>query len=116
MSADLPKSERPLSEQFRIVAKQYAAANKEASFKERTRSGHRSRLIARMIAESNEKLSVAMATMRVEATDDWLDYNREMVEERERADVLKAQMEYIRICQWEQNDANANARQERKLD
>lgn len=115
MTADLPKSEQPLSEQFRTVAKRYAAANKQASFMERTRSAHRSRLMAKMIAESNSNLSVAKATLLVEASDDWLEYNREMTDEREKADLLKAQMEYIRICQWEQNDANANARQERKL-
>jgi len=112
---EMPQHERPLSEQFRVVAKQYVAAKKQARFMERTRSATRDRIAARIIRESKEKITKAQAIFNVQISDEWMQYNQDLADAEEKADILFAQKEFIKIQQWEMTDANANVRTERKM-
>jgi hypothetical protein len=115
--SDMPQHERPLSEQFRVVAKQYVAAKKQARFMERTRSATRDRMAARIMRESigKEKITKAQAIFSVQISDEWMQYNLDLADAEEKADILFAQKEFIRLQQWEMTDANANIRTERKM-
>ena len=114
MTDDMPEHERPLSEQFRVVAKQHVAARKQARYMERTRSAMRDRMVARVMSESSVKTTKAEALFRVQISDEWLQYNRDLADAEEKADILFAQKEYIALVQWERNNENANARHERR--
>lgn len=55
------------------------------------------------------------AEMQVKASEDWSDFIAEMVTARRSANLLKVQMEYIRMKSGEQNSAEATKRAEMKL-
>lgn len=112
---EMPRHERPLSEQYRVVAEQFGEAYRQASFMENTRSGMLARLIKKEMASSNEKLTRATAELNVKASDAWFEFNDELAKAKERVEILRAQKKFIEMRQWEQADANANVRAEKRM-
>ena len=112
---EMPQHERPLSEQYRIVAHQFADAFGRASFMENTRSGMLARMTKKIIATSNEKISRAAAESEARASDEWFEFNENLAKAKERVEILRAQKKYIEMQQWEMTDANANVRTERRM-
>jgi hypothetical protein len=53
--------------------------------------------------------------MRVKASDEWKEHVVSMVQTRERASLLKVQLEYIRMKHYEWQSFNATRRAEMKL-
>lgn len=111
--AEIPEGERSLSEQFRVVAKNYVEADKAASLLEETKTAVFSQKVMRhMVAHD---CAVNKAEHAVKASDDWLEHLTKMVEARSEANLLKVQLEYIRMrfAEWQSSDANERA--ERKM-
>jgi len=106
----LPENERPISEQFRIIAKEWADLDGAARMYEATRHDV---LNQRMLA-LNAK-SVSMAEMMVRASPEWHDFTAKMVEARTAANRKKLQLDYIQMRHREWIAADANARSERRL-
>lgn len=113
--ADLPARERPLSEQYRIVAKAFAEAYGDASYLRNTRTGELAKMVKRIMGQSNEKMSNAKAEMEAKASDHWFDFNLKLAKAEERVEVLRAQKKYLEMLQWEHTDANANIRAEKRM-
>ena len=109
---DIPASERPLSEQYRIVAKQFASAYGQATFMENTRSGELAKMVKKRMDEANEKITRATAEMEVKASEPWYDFNERLALAKEKVEILRAQKKYIEMVQWERNNADANRRKE----
>ena len=101
---------RPLSEQYRIIAKKYVEADAAASLLEETKTA----MLAQWMAEEGE-MPVSRAEMLVKASGKWMDYIHDMVEARKKAALLKAQLEYIRMQFSEQQSKEATQRAEMKL-
>lgn len=101
---------QPISEQFRITAKEWVEANTAADMLEECKSAV---LSQQMI--SLEAPSVAKAEMEVKASDEWLEYLRKMVEARGKANLLKVKCEYLRMRFQEQSSAEASKRAEMRL-
>lgn len=101
---EMPEHERPISEQFRIVAKQWVDAHAAANLLEETKSA----VLSRLMMNLGREVSVARAEMEVKAGDDWKEHIEKMVEARKKADLLRVQMKYIemRFSEWQSNDAN----------
>lgn len=106
----LPESERPISEQFRVVARQYVDADAAANLLEETKSAVLAKL---MMAEGD--IPVSKAEMRVKASKAWADHIEHMVNARAKATRLKVQMDYLRMRHSEWMSETANARAERKM-
>jgi hypothetical protein len=111
---ELPPRERPLSEQFRLVALQYADADAAASLLEETKSATVSHLIGQLIA-GDPKLSEARAERTVKGSAQWREYVETMCASRARANRLRLQLEYIRIKVSEWQSHEANSRHEARL-
>jgi hypothetical protein len=103
-------SNLPLSEQFRIVAKKWVDADSAASMLEETKSA----VLSKMMASLGD-MPVSKAEMQIKASDEWHDYIKSMVEARERAALLKVQLEYIRMKFHEWQSHSANRRAEMRL-
>lgn len=101
---------RPLSEEFRVVAKRWVDADAAANLLEATKSAF---LAKRMTAQGD--MPVSRAEMTVKASEEWTDYVEKMVRAREQAALLKAQLEFIRMRHAEEQSANATRRQEMRL-
>jgi hypothetical protein len=100
----------PLSEQFRIVAKQWVDADSAANMLEETKSA----VLSKMMLDLGD-MPVSKAEMKVKASDEWREHVASMVQARERASLLKVQLEYIRMKFYEWQSFNATKRAEMKL-
>jgi hypothetical protein len=102
--------ERPLSEQFRLVAKKWVDADAAASLLEETKSA----VLSRMMAAYGD-IPVNRAELNVKSSDEWLEFITKMVKAREQAALLKVQLEYIRMRFNEWQSHNATKRAEMRL-
>ena len=98
--------DKPLSEQFRIVAKQWVDADSAANLLEETKSADLARLMA-----GQGDMPVSRAEMNVKASDNWMEHITKMVTARERASLLKVQLEYLRMRfnEWQSDTATRRA-------
>lgn len=92
----------PWSEQYRIVAKQWVDANAAAEFREEMKSATLSRL---MVKQGD--VPVSRAEMNVKASDEWGEYLEQMTDARKSANLLKVQLEYLRMkfSEWQSHEA-----------
>lgn len=97
---------RPLSEQYRIIAKKWVEADSAANMLEETKSA----VLAKMMADLGD-MAVSKAEMQVKASDAWRDHITKMVEARSQASLLKVQLEYIRMrfMEWQSHSATRRA-------
>ena len=111
---DLPRDQRPLSEQFRIVSKQWGDADNAAFLMDEMKTTVLAQRKADLIS-INPKLSDAAAERMVKADPEWEKYIREMCAHRSRANLLRQQLRYIEMRHREWISADANARKELHL-
>ena len=103
-------ADKPLSEQYRIVAKKWVDADGAANMLEETKSA----VLSKMMVDLGD-MPVSKAEMQVKASDAWREHVTQMVEARSQASLLKVQMEYIRMKFHEWQSHAANRRAEMKL-
>lgn len=99
-------SNKPLSEQFRLIAKKWVGAETAASLLEETKSA----VLSKMMADLGD-MPVSRAEMRIKASQEWRDYIEKMVEARSQASMLKVEMELIRMqfSEWQSREATKRA-------
>ena len=102
--------DRPLSEQFRLIAKKWVDADSAASLLEETKSA----MLARMMSAFGD-IPVNRAELNVKASEEWLDFITKMVKAREVANMSKVRLEYIRMKFSEWNSHEATKRAEMKI-
>lgn len=105
-----PGDEMSLSEQFRLVAKDYVDADNAASLLEEMKSATLSQLML-----ANGDIPVSRSEMMVKGSDAWKTYIHNMVEARKKANELKFRMEWLRMRHSEQQSSEATRRAEMKL-
>lgn len=103
-------SNLPISEQFRVIAKKWVDADSAANMLEETKSAFLNQL---MLAQGD--MAVSKAEMIVKASPEWKEYVESMVNARKAANLLKVQLEYIRMQFYEWQSHNATRRAEMKL-
>ncbi len=107
-------SNQPLSEQFRIIAKQWVDADNAASLLEETKTTVLAQRKADLI-KIEPDLADNAAERRVKADPEWEKWITEMVEARTKANRLKLQLEYIRMRHAEHQSFEASKRAEMRL-
>ena len=112
--SQLPQDQRPLSEQYRLIAKRWANADNAAHILEELKTTALEQRKSNLI-EADPTLSETKAERLAKAADDWAKYIRDMCAARGRANLLKQQLKYIEMRHREWIAADANARSERKL-
>ena len=106
------QSNLPWSEQFRIIAKRYVDADAAATLLEESKSATLSQMMLRL---TDTISSVSGRETYVKASDEWHEYIETMIVARKNANLLKFQLEYIRMKHWENNNHDANKRAETRL-
>ena len=107
-------SNYPISEQFRIVAKKWVEADKAASLMEETKSSVLSEMINGVISY-NIDMPYNKAELSAKSNPEYKEFITTMVEFRSKANLLKVQMEYLRMQFQEWSSHEANARAEKRL-
>jgi hypothetical protein len=100
----------PWSEQYRIVARKWVEADAAASLLEDTKSAF---LSQRMQAHAD--LPVSRAEAMIKGAPEWVDFVEKMVAARKQANLLKVQLEYLRMKFSEWSSENATKRAEMRL-
>nr|WMC99300.1 hypothetical protein RAR13_11645 [Aminobacter aminovorans] len=100
----------PLSEQFRLVAKEWVEADSAARLLEETKTAV---LSQRMKALGD--MPAAHSEREVKAGPEWSDFLDKMVRARTQANLKKVQLEYIRMQFSEAQSFEATKRAEMKL-
>jgi hypothetical protein len=112
--SELPQQERPISEEYRLVAKRWIDADAAARLREEMKTTSLEQMKQNLIEKQGD-MPDSHAERRVKAGKDWEEYIRQMVEARTDANRLKAQLEYVRMKFSEHQDFNASARAEMRL-
>jgi DNA polymerase III gamma/tau subunit len=110
----LINSNQPLSEQFRLLAKQWVKLDAAASLLEETKSAQLSSMVAAVIG-ANPELAHNAAERTVKAGKEWKDTVEAIVEARRKANLAKVAVEYIRMKHSENQSYQATKRAEMKL-
>lgn len=113
-ASEMPEHERPISEQFRIVAKAWVIADAQARLLEEMKTTRLEQQKQRLIDVEGD-MPDSHAERRVKATPEWETYIQGMVDAKTEANLKKAQMEFLRMRFTEIQDANASARAEQRL-
>ncbi len=104
-------SNLPLSDQYAEIGEKWARADFEASKMEVQRSAR----LAEFIIALGDKIPHNRAESQVKASADWQKYNEEMVTKRRDANLLKVQMEAMRMAYGEWQSQSANERVQARL-
>ena len=107
---EMPARYRPISEEFRLVAKAWVDADAAANLLEETKSA----VLAEKMANLGD-MPVNRAELTVKASKEWHDHLAEICDARKKANLRKVQMEYVRMkfSEWQASDANS--RSERRM-
>lgn len=100
----------PISEKFRLVAKEWVTLDAAANMLEETKSAV---LSQKMLALGD--IPVSRAEMQVKGSLEWLDFIGKMVEARRAANLKKVQLKYLEMQFSELQSKEATARAERRL-
>jgi putative sterol carrier protein len=102
--------DRPLSEKYRLVAKQWVQADAAARILEETKSA----VLAQRMAALGDK-PAAHAERDVKASPEWSDFITGMVDARTAANLARVKLKYIEMKAAEQQSKEATKRAEMKL-
>lgn len=100
----------PWSEQYRIVARKWVDADAAASLLEDTKSAFLSQKM-----QQHADLPVSKAEAIIKGSAEWADFIEKMVAARKQANLLKVQLEYLRMKFSEWQSAEATKRTEARL-
>jgi hypothetical protein len=112
--SELPQQDRPLSEQFRLVAIKYTDADAAANLLEELKSATLAQFVGVRV-ERDPSLSESRAERQSKASQEWDAYVRHMCQRRADANKLRLQLEYIRMRFNEWQSREANSRHEARL-
>jgi hypothetical protein len=107
---DMPEQERPISEEYRLVAKAWVDADAAASLLEETKTA----LLSKLMLDQGE-MPVSKAEMNAKASAQWVEYIDAMVTARAEANLRRVQMKYVEMRYGEWQSKDANARKERHM-
>ncbi|MEQ9634642.1 MAG: hypothetical protein RLW68_01010 [Devosia marina] len=100
----------PISEQFRLVAKEWVTLDGAARMLEESKTAVQSQMMKAL----GDK-PAAHAERDVKASPEWHDYIQKMVDARSQANLKKVQLEFLRMKFSEFQSDNANRRAEMRL-
>ena len=104
------RSNNPISEQYRVISKEWVSADSAARLLEETKTAV---LSQRMKALGD--MPAAHSEREVKASGEWSDFIEKMVKARTAANLKKVQLEYIRMQFSEYQSFEATKRAEMKL-
>jgi tRNA nucleotidyltransferase/poly(A) polymerase len=110
----LPPKDRPISEQYRVLANQWADLDAAAHIKEEMKTVTLEQMKTTLI-KANPGLAENKAERVVKSSKEWEVYVRTMCADRAAANKIKQKLEYLKMRHREWVGKNADARQEMRL-
>lgn len=107
-------SNQPISEQYRVVAKNWVEADEAANLMEETKSVVFAEMTSKLLA-NDIGMAVNRAEIAAKSSKEWREFVEQMIKLRSRANLLKVQLEYLRMKFAEEQSHNATRRAEMRL-
>lgn len=104
------QANHPISEQYRLAAKDWVERDSAANLLEETKSAVLSQMMARL-----GDIPVSHAERAVKSSEEWMNFITKMVRAREASNLAKVRCEFIRMKFSEWQSHNANKRAEMRL-
>lgn len=112
--AEMPEKERPISEEFRIAAKEWVELDKAARLLDELKTVTLAQMKTNLMAERGE-MADAKAERLAKSSKEWEEYIRAMVDAKGAANLARVKMQWIELRFHEWQSADANARRERHM-
>ena len=112
---EIPQCERLISEEYRIAAKEWVAAEDAAFLLMENKKSTFSQMVLRRREDAEPKTPYWLLEAAVYASPEWIAYIEEMAKARTAANKAKVKMKWVEMRFQEQNSAQAAARIERRL-
>lgn len=109
-ASPMPEHERPISEQFRIVSKQWVDADAAALLLK----NNKETVFCEMVLAMGD-MPITKAERMVRVSQGWKDHLQKIAEARREANLKRAQLEYLKIRERELDRASWNERTEHKM-
>jgi hypothetical protein len=102
--------DRPISEKFRLVAREWVEADEAASLMEETKSTILSEIINNVISYKLD-MPFNKAELSAKSSPEYKEFITTMVKLRSKANLLKVKLAYLRMqfSEWQSHEANARA-------
>lgn len=100
----------PLSERYRLAAKEWVELDNKARLLEETKSA----VLSQQMTALGD-MPVSKAELKVKASPFWTEFVTEIVEARTSANLKKVELEWLRMRFSEQQSREATERAERKM-
>lgn len=104
------RNDVPVSEQYRLAAKQWGATDAAARMLEEGKSAY----VAQQITKLGD-MPHAKAERIVKASKEYADYIKKMVNAKTAANEMREELAWLKMRHMERNSEEATARSERKL-
>lgn len=106
MSSEIPKQDRPLSEEYRLAAKAWVDLDGAARLMEETKTA----VLSQRMRQLGD-MPVSKAELIVKASPEWLDFIEKMCKARTSANLAKVKLEWVRMkfSEWQAMDATHRA-------
>lgn len=111
-TSEMPQRERPISEQYRLAAAEWADADAAATLLEETKSVALAELVLQGVSEG---LPVNRSEAAAKTSKAYREHIENMVEARRQANRLKGDLKYLEMRHREWIDVNATMRREREF-
>lgn len=105
----------PISEVYRLRAREWVEADKAAKLMEESKTIAFSQMVNRTISKAVGKMPHNRAEAIVKSGEEYKEYIEKMVMLRSEANLLRVEVEYLRMKHSEQQSSEATARAERRL-
>lgn len=112
--SELPESERPITEEFRLAALEYIDADAAAQLLEELKTATLAQLKSALIVDRGE-MPDSRADRIVRSGPDWKEYIERMVQARSVANKAKLKLEWIRMRERMQDRDSWLQRTERRM-
>ena len=110
LTSEIPARDRPLSEEYRLAAKEWVALDGAARLLEETKTA----VLSQKMKQQGD-MPVSKAELIVKASDEWRDFIERMCKARTDANLAKVRLEWVRMKFQEWQAMDASARAEMKL-
>ena len=111
---EMPEKEHSLVEQFRIVSKQHAEADAEWYFMAEFKTAMLETMKSNIIADRGD-MPDNKAERLVKSGPDWKDWVQKMADAKKHANLLRAQMDWIKMKERALDREHWDGRSERKM-
>ena len=117
MPRDIPEHERPLNERYRLACERWTSVRqvwRELKEFKPVRLDELKLAVLQDARSEGRHITESVATREAQTSDAWKGYLKRLLDAEHSKNIAEAEKKALEMEQWERNDRNATAREERR--